>query len=88
MPLGVCLYAVYGGFFIVLAWVLDGDRPDVGDLVGGFVWLCLAGIMATKLVLWSTMSRWLLQKRTVPAELIALLGFSAPQQQIPGSLQG
>ena len=35
------IYAAYGGFFIVLSflfgWALDGDRPDVGDLVGGAV---------------------------------------------------
>lgn len=35
------LYAVYGGFFIVLSllwgWGLDGDRPDHGDLVGSAV---------------------------------------------------
>jgi len=32
------IYAVYGGFFIVLSflfgWMLDGNRPDVGDMVG------------------------------------------------------
>mmetsp|Transcript_19315 Transcript_19315/g.46662 ORF Transcript_19315/g.46662 Transcript_19315/m.46662 type:complete len:161 (-) Transcript_19315:1959-2441(-) len=32
------IYAVYGGFFIVLSfvfgWILDGDRPDIGDGVG------------------------------------------------------
>eukprot|EP00548_Thalassiothrix_antarctica_P005524 CAMPEP_0194132174 /NCGR_PEP_ID=MMETSP0152-20130528/2713_1 /TAXON_ID=1049557 /ORGANISM="Thalassiothrix antarctica, Strain L6-D1" /LENGTH=141 /DNA_ID=CAMNT_0038827139 /DNA_START=194 /DNA_END=619 /DNA_ORIENTATION=+ len=35
------IYAVYGGFFIVLSfllgWVLDGDRPDMGDVVGGSI---------------------------------------------------
>ena len=35
------IYAAYGGFFIVLSflfgWVLDGDKPDVGDIVGGAV---------------------------------------------------
>jgi drug/metabolite transporter superfamily protein YnfA len=35
------IYAVYGGFFIVLSflfgWVLDGDKPDVGDVVGGSI---------------------------------------------------
>ena len=35
------IYAVYGGFFIVLSflfgWVLDGDKPDLGDVVGGSV---------------------------------------------------
>lgn len=35
------VYAVYGGFFIVLAllwgWGLDGDRPDRWDLVGASV---------------------------------------------------
>lgn len=35
------IYAVYGGFFIVLSflfgWLLDGDRPDVGDIVGGVI---------------------------------------------------
>ena len=35
------IYAAYGGFFIVLSflfgWVLDGDRPDIGDVVGGSI---------------------------------------------------
>lgn len=35
------IYAAYGGFFIVLsflfAWALDGDRPDMGDVVGGSI---------------------------------------------------
>jgi small multidrug resistance family-3 protein len=35
------IYAVYGGFFIVLSfllgWALDGDRPDLGDAVGGSI---------------------------------------------------
>lgn len=41
------IYAVYGGFFIVLSfllgWTLDGDRPDVGDVVGGVV--ALIGVL-------------------------------------------
>ena len=32
------IYAVYGGFFILLSylwgWGLDGDKPDIGDWVG------------------------------------------------------
>lgn len=40
------IYAVYGGFFIVLSflagWWLDGDRPDVGDVIGGLA--ALAGV--------------------------------------------
>jgi small multidrug resistance family-3 protein len=35
------IYAVYGGFFIVLSfllgWALDGDRPDMGDAIGGSI---------------------------------------------------
>lgn len=35
------IYAVYGGFFIILSflagWYLDGDRPDIGDIVGGSI---------------------------------------------------
>ncbi|EEC48984.1 predicted protein [Phaeodactylum tricornutum CCAP 1055/1] len=35
------IYAVYGGFFIILSflagWLLDGDRPDKGDWIGGTV---------------------------------------------------
>ena len=35
------LYAVYGGYFIVLSllwgWALDGHRPDTGDVVGGAI---------------------------------------------------
>ena len=32
------LYAIYGGFFIVLSygwgWVVDGEKPDRGDFIG------------------------------------------------------
>jgi drug/metabolite transporter superfamily protein YnfA len=35
------IYAAYGGFFIVLSflfgWALDGNRPDIGDVVGGTI---------------------------------------------------
>lgn len=35
------IYAAYGGFFIVLSflfgWALDGDKPDLGDIVGGSI---------------------------------------------------
>lgn len=35
------IYAVYGGFFIVLSflagWWLDGARPDIGDVTGGAI---------------------------------------------------
>ena len=35
------VYATYGGFFIVLSlvwgWVLDGNKPDSWDLIGGAV---------------------------------------------------
>jgi small multidrug resistance family-3 protein len=35
------VYATYGGFFIVLSllwgWVLDGNKPDQWDLIGGAV---------------------------------------------------
>jgi len=41
------IYAVYGGFFIVLSflfgWLLDGDKPDVGDTVGGSI--ALVGVL-------------------------------------------
>ena len=41
------IYAVYGGFFIVLSflagWYLDDDRPDLGDVIGGSV--ALAGVL-------------------------------------------
>lgn len=41
------IYAVYGGFFIVLSflfgWALDGDKPDLGDVVGGSI--SLAGVL-------------------------------------------
>eukprot|EP00747_Dinoflagellata_sp_TGD_P172118 gnl/TRDRNA2_/TRDRNA2_207846_c0_seq1.p2 gnl/TRDRNA2_/TRDRNA2_207846_c0~~gnl/TRDRNA2_/TRDRNA2_207846_c0_seq1.p2 ORF type:complete len:136 (-),score=19.68 gnl/TRDRNA2_/TRDRNA2_207846_c0_seq1:251-658(-) len=41
------LYAVYGGYFIVLSliwgWLMDGKRPDIGDVVGGFV--ALVGVL-------------------------------------------
>lgn len=46
------IYAVYGGFFIVLSflfgWYLDGDRPDLGDVVGGVV--SLIGVLL--IMLW------------------------------------
>jgi drug/metabolite transporter superfamily protein YnfA len=35
------IYAAYGGFFIVMSflfgWALDGDRPDLGDVVGSSI---------------------------------------------------
>jgi small multidrug resistance family-3 protein len=35
------IYAVYGGFFICLSflagWGLDGDQPDLGDVIGGVI---------------------------------------------------
>jgi small multidrug resistance family-3 protein len=35
------VYAVYGGFFIVLAlawgWAIDGNRPDKADVVGAAI---------------------------------------------------
>lgn len=41
------VYAAYGGFFIVLSfllgWALDGDRPDAGDMVGGSI--ALVGVL-------------------------------------------
>jgi small multidrug resistance family-3 protein len=41
------VYAVYGGFFIVLSflagWLLDGDRPDIGDVAGGAI--AIAGVL-------------------------------------------
>ncbi|KAL0021895.1 hypothetical protein WJX77_012728 [Trebouxia sp. C0004] len=42
----VMLYAVYGGFFIVLSflwgWVFDKDKPDKGDCVGAV--LAISGV--------------------------------------------
>eukprot|EP00884_Botryococcus_braunii_P013138 jgi/Botrbrau1/21825/Bobra.0190s0040.1 len=41
------VYAVYGGFFIILsylwAWALDGDKPDTGDWIGSGV--ALGGVL-------------------------------------------
>ena len=41
------IYAVYGGFFIVLSylwgWIFDGMKPDVGDVLGGS--LALAAVL-------------------------------------------
>jgi drug/metabolite transporter superfamily protein YnfA len=35
------IYAIYGGYFILLSflfgWILDGDKPDLGDLIGGSI---------------------------------------------------
>mmetsp|Transcript_25179 Transcript_25179/g.29017 ORF Transcript_25179/g.29017 Transcript_25179/m.29017 type:complete len:149 (-) Transcript_25179:308-754(-) len=46
------VYAVYGGFFIVLSfilgWFLDGDKPDLGDIVGG----CVAMIGVLLVMFW------------------------------------
>jgi small multidrug resistance family-3 protein len=40
------VYAAYGGVFVALSlawgWILDGQRPDRFDLIGGL--LCLAGV--------------------------------------------
>lgn len=45
------IYAVYGGFFIVLSflasWALDGIRPDHGDITGGVV--ALVGVLIVML---------------------------------------
>jgi len=41
------IYAVYGGFFIVMSflwgWALDGTRPDIGDAAGGGI--SLVGVL-------------------------------------------
>ena len=41
------MYAVYGGVFVVMSygwgWLVDGDRPDLGDFIGAGI--CLAGVM-------------------------------------------
>jgi len=45
------IYAAYGGFFVVLSyllgWVLEGEsaKPDIGDLVGGFISLVGVGVI-------------------------------------------
>ena len=35
------IYAAYGGAFIFLSflfgWALDGDKPDIGDIIGGII---------------------------------------------------
>jgi small multidrug resistance family-3 protein len=40
------VYAVYGGFFIALSlawgWALDGNRPDLADVIGAVI--ALAGV--------------------------------------------
>lgn len=40
------IYAIYGGFFIVLSflfgWCLDGNIPDLGDWIGGCI--ALSGV--------------------------------------------
>lgn len=44
------IYAVYGGFFIILSflwgWAFDGDRPDLGDSVG-----CAISLVGVLLIL-------------------------------------
>ena len=46
------VYAVYGGFFILLSflfgWGLDGDKPDIGDIVGSLI--ALVGVLT--IMLW------------------------------------
>lgn len=41
------VYAVYGGFFILLSylwgWAVDGDKPDVGDWIGTAI--AMAGVL-------------------------------------------
>ena len=43
------VYAVYGGFFIVLSlvwgWLLDGDRPDHWDIMGATIALIGVSLM-------------------------------------------
>ena len=43
------IYAAYGGFFIVLSflfgWAVDGDRPDIGDVIGGCICFVGAGVI-------------------------------------------
>lgn len=43
------IYAVYGGFFIVLSllwgWYFDGNRPDWPDVVGGAIALLGVSVM-------------------------------------------
>lgn len=42
------VYAVYGGFFILLSymwgWAMDGDKPDKGDWIGSAVAMAGVGI--------------------------------------------
>ena len=46
------IYAIYGGFFIVMSflfgWWLDGDKPDPGDIIGGSI--ALIGVLV--IMLW------------------------------------
>ena len=46
------IYAIYGGYFILLSflfgWILDGDKPDLGDVVGG----CIAISGAFVIMFW------------------------------------
>jgi small multidrug resistance family-3 protein len=43
------VYAIYGGYFILLAllwgWAVDKQRPDVGDVVGACIAIAGAFIM-------------------------------------------
>mmetsp|Transcript_32900 Transcript_32900/g.79593 ORF Transcript_32900/g.79593 Transcript_32900/m.79593 type:complete len:182 (-) Transcript_32900:359-904(-) len=43
------IYAAYGGFFIVFSflfgWAVDGDKPDIGDVIGGCICFIGAGII-------------------------------------------
>ena len=43
------IYAIYGGYFIIVAllwgWVADGKRPDVGDCVGTVVVIAGVAVM-------------------------------------------
>jgi drug/metabolite transporter superfamily protein YnfA len=43
------LYAAYGGAFIVMSflfgWALDGNIPDIGDVVGGVISISGAAVI-------------------------------------------
>jgi small multidrug resistance family-3 protein len=46
------IYAVYGGFFILLSlgfgWVVDGNRPDFGDILG----TCITMVGVCLMIFW------------------------------------
>ena len=87
------IYAVYGGFFIVLSlvwgWLLDGFRPDIGDMVGAGI--ALAGVLIMMVWPRGTTSGASTTPSSPPAPPAAFSSLGAPsprRAQRPAPRQG